>query len=260
MKPARMESIEAARQVQLAPDIENEAVEIEALASLLRDCKRFIDVGANIGQYTWFASQSLPGGEIVAIEADPRLVEELRVCAAGWASSSGTSITVIHAAIADQRGEIPFYRDADVTTGSIWNRPTAQDVLTVPARRLDDLVDPGEATLVKIDIEGAEYRALLGARRLLDASNVSFLVELHGWGDPELKKYPVDVAMFMMRSGYSVRKVGTHYIFLRCRHWPHVSYLRVAPLLLAKYIYRRWFSFMAPFVLYLSRRGLLTRV
>jgi FkbM family methyltransferase len=255
------DGIRRAREAQFVPDCQHEATEIAMLNSILAGCRCFVDVGANVGQYTWFASRHMRGGEILAIEADPDLAAELATQTDAWAAESGNKISVIHSAVTDQAGEIRFYRTADITTGSIWPDGSPCSSYLVPARRLDDLITAGAPTVIKIDIEGAEYRAIAGARRLMTADNVAFFVELHGWGDRDLGKFPIHIARLFRDSGYAVERIGTHYLFQRSSpdRVAH-SYRAVMPLLLLKFVYRTQLSFLEPLMRALARVGLLPRL
>jgi hypothetical protein len=48
-----------------------------------------------------------------------------------------------------------------------------------------------------MDIEGAEYRALLGSKRFWASLETTFLIEVHPWGDPERKRYPLHLCAKM---------------------------------------------------------------
>jgi len=51
---------------------------IENLPVVLRGVKIFVDVGASLGQYTFFANKYIREGQIFAIEPDPIRFEELK--------------------------------------------------------------------------------------------------------------------------------------------------------------------------------------
>lgn len=255
------QAIGRVRDRHFQPDAAMEGVEIDRLPDLLQGIERFVDVGANVGQYTWFASRHLQGAEIIAIEADPVLAADLDVNARTWAAETGNTIRVINAAVSDRQGTLTFHRTADITTGNILNVDATGETCEVPARRLDDLLPPGPATLVKMDIEGAEFRAIDGARQLLASAEVRFFMELHGWGDAELRRYPIHVARVFRDAGYAVEKIGTHYLFER-RDPAAIasSHAGVRPLLMAKFVYRRYLGFLEPVIRLMARRGLLGRV
>jgi FkbM family methyltransferase len=255
------EAIATLRGRHFSPDTRTEGREIERLPDLLRGVARFVDVGANVGQYTWFATRHLRQAEIIAIEADPVLAADLDANARTWAAETGNTIHVINAAVSDRQGTLTFHRTADITTGNILSVNATGETCEVPARRLDDLLAPGPATLVKMDIEGAEFRAIDGAQHLLASDNVRFFMELHGWGDAELRRYPIHVARVFRDAGYAVEKIGTHYLFER-RDQAAIasSHAGVRPLLMAKFIYRRYLGFLEPVIRSMARRGLLGRV
>ena len=50
---------------------------INSLPYLLRNAEVFVDVGASIGQYTFFGNKIMNNGKIYAIEADPLRFERL---------------------------------------------------------------------------------------------------------------------------------------------------------------------------------------
>jgi hypothetical protein len=55
---------------------------------------------------------------------------------------------------------------------------------------------------VKIDVEGSELRVLKGWKNILNAGSTIFLIEVHGWKDPEGQKNPKDVIKFMKKFDY----------------------------------------------------------
>ena len=95
---------------------------------------------------------------------------------------------------------MPFYVDATTTASSIFSAtgssrdPSHGSTLSVRSIKLDDLYDGARKTFVKMDIEGAEYRALASSRSFLTSQTTTFLVEVHPWGNSERRRYPIHVA------------------------------------------------------------------
>ncbi len=220
-----------------APDT-REAVELSSLPKILNGAGYFIDVGANVGLYTFHAAKYLRNARILAIEANPYLipvltktVEDLRLH-----DSGGNHYEIKEAAVSDLPGTLDFYVSRLPTLSSVFSNTPAQ-TLKVPTVRLDDFYRAGLPTVIKIDIEGAEYRAIRSASRFLQSKETSFFVELHGWGDKTLGKYPIHVSWLFLRNGYAQRKIGTHYWFYRAP-WRQraTSFLRQCPYLGLKYL------------------------
>lgn len=189
---------------------------IHNLPVLLRGTRLFVDIGASLGQYTFFASQHMQGGHIVAIEPDPLRFEQLERNCQEWSTASGNQVTALHCAVSDTEGQIPFYATNTSLSGGLFKHEVSESMLK--ASGLDDLqwhdtiVDchtldglfPGHGPdLVKIDVEGAELRVLRGASRILKEGKTVFLVELHGsWASPEGQDTSQEVVHLMQSFGY----------------------------------------------------------
>jgi FkbM family methyltransferase len=139
-----------------------------------------VDVGANIGYNTVYAAKRVgPGGRVVAVEpADDNLVVLRRNI-----SANGLANVVIHHAAAGRVHETrDFFLRGDISAvnslfpDSVY--ATVTRVAKVRVEPLDDLV-PGEADLVKIDVEGAELDVLAGMPRLLRNPGLTLIVEWH---------------------------------------------------------------------------------
>ena len=96
-------------------------------------------------------------------------------------------------AVSDQDGEMTFVESGDLTgssSGSHLASATpplegrhyqAFEHRSVPTTRIDSLIAKGEKPpdVIKIDIEGAEYLALKGGRKLLSEKKPLLLLEVH---------------------------------------------------------------------------------
>jgi FkbM family methyltransferase len=196
----------------------NERRELEVLPRLLEGCDQFIDVGANVGLYLFHANRILHNGKIFAIEANPALRPVLQEVFehARADADNGNRFTLETCAILDKPGVIDFFVTPNMDDSSIFSKriqgATKQSVATRP---LDDLYEPSRKTLIKMDIEGAEYRALKSATRFLKCGHAEFFLELHPWGDKDIGKYPLQVCNLFFASGYCCKRVYNHYHFVR---------------------------------------------
>lgn len=148
----------------------------------LGDC--YYDVGAHTGFFSLIGSRFVgPAGKIVAFEPDPENAAALR---ANIAKNALTQVTVVEAAVWSSPGQATFERASESSNRTQGHVSSATDPklgrISVPAIRLDDLVfGDGNPTprLMKMDVEGAEWEALHGARRLLAEAKPKLLCEVH---------------------------------------------------------------------------------
>lgn len=225
-----------------------EALELAALPEILKGAECFIDAGANVGQYIFHAAKHLRKAKLLAIEANPyliapltRIVENLRTD-----ETHGNQYEICGAAVSDLTGDFEFYVSRFPTLSSIFPHDATEKV-KVSSVRLDDFYRPGVRTVIKIDIEGAEYRAVRSAQKFLHSNDASFFIELHGWGDKTIGKYPIHLCWLFYRNGYASRKIGTHYWFYRA-HWltRTALFLKETPYLAFKYIVFRYLPGLPP--------------
>jgi FkbM family methyltransferase len=206
----------ALNKIYFSPDKHEQRV-VSHLPSLLSRAKVFVDVGASLGQYTFYANQCMTDGHIIAIEADPIRFEELERNCRQWEGLSSNKLTVIHAAVGDRDGEITFYTTNSTLSGGLFIREQQEksssskkleqwQSVTVNSITLNTLfsqtLNQQIPDIVKVDVEGSELRVLKGSRQLLELGQTRFLVELHNWDDPEGQNDAKDVHQFMASLNY----------------------------------------------------------
>ena len=229
-------------------ELQIEKDEIERLPALLDGCELFIDVGASLGMYTYFANKILDNAEIIATEADPDRFEELKQNCAKWAKQGSNEITAVFAAAGDSRDTLRFFKTGSHISGSVFAIPERSDTferVEVPQIMLDDYFVAKRRTFVKIDVEGAEYRVMNGATQLIDGGTTSFAIGIHSWGDKERKITPMDFLQLLYSKHMSISKSSNHmtsnYIFrpANCGKTAlFFSYLKYVPMLLIRQTYR----------------------
>jgi FkbM family methyltransferase len=151
----------------------------EALRRLLKPEDIFLDIGANIGYFTLLAATVVgPAGRVIAFEPNPANCELIRMSVA----ANGVSNVALHSyAVADVVQTFPLDVGGTntngmlITDGAMADDP---DTLMVQTVVLDDfLTAPGRLDVVKLDIEGAEPRALKGMARLIETYRPQLLLE-----------------------------------------------------------------------------------
>jgi FkbM family methyltransferase len=127
-----------------------------------------IDIGANIGYFTALASQLVGGhGRVTAVEPNS---ENCRLILATADRNGLHNIDLLPVALDATRGWAHF--STHIGSNGSMRRAEIDGIiadagLIVPTFPLDSLVERA-VNFVKIDVEGAEYRALQGAQRILD--------------------------------------------------------------------------------------------
>jgi FkbM family methyltransferase len=157
------------------------------LAELLRPGAVFYDIGANVGFFTVLGARLVgPGGRVVAFEPLPSAAAALR---RNVEANSFSTVDVLEAAVDDRGGRATFHLpSSERSTGGRLDghairergRETQVDVRVVA---IDELVASGELPppdAVKIDVEGAELRALEGMRDTLTRHRPLLVCETHG--------------------------------------------------------------------------------
>ncbi|MCH8998189.1 MAG: FkbM family methyltransferase [Proteobacteria bacterium] len=135
--------------------------------------KDSLDIGANLGLFTYFLARY--SRHVYAFEPNPYPLRSLR-------SVVDDNVTVLPMAVSDYTGEAELVVPKSIkgwsSNGAFLDRETEGPAarLTVPCTTIDDL-DYRGIGFIKIDIEGHEKAALLGARRTLARERPNLFIE-----------------------------------------------------------------------------------
>jgi FkbM family methyltransferase len=158
----------------------------------------FIDVGANVGLYSILAARRVgPEGLVLAFEPSRR---EYRRLLHNVDVNEATNVLCYNLALSDASGIFSFVEAAGHT--GLNHLAVAENaagiVRTVPALPFSSLLEHVPAhrpVAIKIDVEGAELRALLGMQSLLAEERIKFVATevtpkfLARFGDTKEKLY-----------------------------------------------------------------------
>ena len=157
-----------------------EPFEISLLTQITRPGSVVIDIGAKIGHHTVIAADRVgPTGRVFAFEPSPenfgRLLENVEL------NGFIPRVRARQVAIGEQNLQCELYL-SDTNFGDHQIRlaeKSNRQSLPVALRRLDDEIEPGtRADVIKMDVQGAEYLALLGMQRVLnDSPDVTLISE-----------------------------------------------------------------------------------
>ena len=126
-----------------------------------------LDVGANIGLSTLVAAELVPRGQVIAVEGAPRNFSALSRNIADHAAGVATPV---HCAVGAKAGEVAFIDNSAFGHVSAPESMIPLPSTRVRARPIDDIVawqGLERVDFIKIDIEGFEQDALIGAEATL---------------------------------------------------------------------------------------------
>jgi FkbM family methyltransferase len=158
--------------------------EPECLAAMRRNVMpgdTILDVGANIGLFTLEGSMAVgSAGRVIAIEAMPAhatsVMESVR-------RNGMKNVEVIPVAVGDEKGEGTLTLPSNTNYGMFTLGNVAGDVsFKVPIERIDDILfkrGVNSLAFIKMDIEGSELKALIGAEQTLKKHHPTILIELY---------------------------------------------------------------------------------
>jgi FkbM family methyltransferase len=150
----------------------------QAYARLVRPGDAVWDLGANTGIHTLlFARLAGAAGKVVAFEPMQVNVAQIReTCAL----NAIANVTIVDKAVSDAPGRATFHVGVHDKQGSLVGIGCEDGTrIEVECTTMDAMLDEvGRPSFVKIDIEGAESRALAGFRRAGECYP-TFAIDLH---------------------------------------------------------------------------------
>lgn len=145
--------------------------EAAIVQGLLRPGMCVVDVGANIGYYTLLFAQGVgPSGKIVAVEPSPDNLSELAI---NVEHNRLGNVEIVPKAVGADRRTVGLLKgiNSGVTDDDRAAFTVEQDTIdNIAKERID---------LLKIDIEGYEWQALMGAQRVLSNDRPIVFLEVH---------------------------------------------------------------------------------
>jgi FkbM family methyltransferase len=145
----------------------HEPLTTEIVKKEVRKGNTVIDIGANIGYYTLiFASLVGENGKVIAFEPDPT---NFTILKKNVEINGYQNVTLIQKAVSNETNKVKLYLHNSVEN-SIVEINNGHPYIEIDTVRLDDYLDNNnlDINLIKIDIEGAEGKALQGMTHLLE--------------------------------------------------------------------------------------------
>ena len=138
-----------------------------------------IDCGANMGLSVLFFSKYYPDAKIIAFEPEQKILDVLQE---NIRSYQLNQVDLHSTAVWDEKTTLHFFTDGGMG-GSVTNQYSQQVPVSIPTERLADFLDQ-RIDLLKMDIEGAEFRVLLDCEKKLHLVDHLF-IEYHSFRNEE---------------------------------------------------------------------------
>ncbi len=177
------------------------------LVSFLKPGMAFVDLGANEGFFSVIAARAVgPTGRVLAIEPQARLGTVIR---RNLALNAAAHVTLAQVAISDVAGAADFNLAPDTNSGSSgltratrYANPTQSVRLLTLEACLQEYSLP-TVDVMKVDVEGHEYEAILGSKELFRTRRVKrVLVEVHEKMLTARGLRARDISDFLLSCGY----------------------------------------------------------
>lgn len=202
----------------LTTPIEVEQAEQIFYINYLRNGMIAFDVGANVGELTLLFSRFVGlSGQVHAFEPSSAVFNRLNtICNL----AGRKNITLNHKALADKEGYVQLYvyDDEHSTWNSLAQRPLHDYgidvkptvVEEVPATTIDSYCQEHgiqKVDLLKVDVEGAEYQVLLGARSMLERKQIACCVFEFGATTFDMGNNPSEIQAYLTECGYQLQNI-----------------------------------------------------
>ncbi len=199
--------------------------------------RRFWDVGANIGYYTWLTRSASPASEIRMFEPDDDNAKLIRQT---LSKVGANGIVLRQVAVSDRRGRLCFVRDEisgstggiRETLGAFWQEQwgVSGPSVIVDTVTLDSEHASGDGVdLIKIDVEGHEEAVIRGGRATIERDQPIVIFECFHGG--------AEITEYLYRIGYWVGDAermsddlrgATNFCALPARHLARLDPLKKA--------------------------------
>jgi FkbM family methyltransferase len=190
------------------------------ISTRLRPGDTFVDVGANIGYFSLLASKLVgKSGQVVAIEASPK---NFRMLQTNLAINRAQNVRAVNVAAADKCELVEVFSGNEHFTGvaSIFGAGKRERgviaegrVQAAPLTEILQRTEIRNARLIKIDVEGSEWRAMHGLSDLLrrGRDDLEVVLEINPECGALQGRHPEEIVSAFRAAGYHPYQIENNY-------------------------------------------------
>ena len=161
-----------------------------------KTASKIVDVGAQSGEFIYYANENMENGKIYSLEPDPNYIDKIKKIE----GKNGNEINIIESAAGSEKRTSKLYNES---TGCMVDIAVKkfQKFVMVDVDTLDNLI-PFEVDLIKVDVEAYEYQVLKGSKTHLERGT-PFYVEIHDKWLREIGLSRFDIIELFKEYGYT---------------------------------------------------------
>jgi FkbM family methyltransferase len=185
-------------------------VQLRVLEKFLKPQTVFVDVGANIGEFTIFAAKRVTQGRVITFEPVPFLFGELK---ANVEINKFKNVELINKALSDRSGVVPIFNERsqsfDDNIFTLAPGPNNRLVAQVETIRLDDYIGSKQINVMKIDVDGSELAVLKGGIETIQRCHPIIFIEVCEETSRAAGYEQAEILNFLDKLGYEFKVISS---------------------------------------------------
>lgn len=181
---------------------------IKVLKTLLKEGDNIMDIGANIGYISLVAAQLIKGnGHVFSFEPSPEMYDKLKT---NILENHTSNITAFPFAISNHIGDAQFFINNTGNSGmSSFRQDNSVSPIKVNAITIDSILQKlPKIRLLKIDIEGAEFKAISGMKSFIQRDRPTIIIEFTDQFLQQMDSSSSDLFQLLENHGYHLWRIN----------------------------------------------------
>ncbi len=214
LRNVKLDIKESNLQKQLALDGIREVLATKEIKKILKKDDNILEIGANIGYFVILEAEIIgPKGIIYAIEPEKNNINLLKRNIK--INKLESQVKIERMAISNKIGQDKLYTSKNCNLHSLEKNVEAKtEPQKIKTTTIDKYIEDKKIDYVRMDIEGYEYKAIEGMKKLLaNKQPVKMFIEIH----PHImgKNKTISMLKTLKKSGFETKKAISHDTYLR---------------------------------------------